>query len=64
MVLATPTTLMALLTGGRLRLAAGAIDRACRGGRPVGKDLYERMAVLAEHVNDVGQALGKERVGL
>lgn len=25
----------------------------------MGKDLYERMAVLAEHLNDVGQALGK-----
>ncbi|WP_455244416.1 DNA recombination protein RmuC, partial [Petrachloros mirabilis] len=25
----------------------------------LGKDLYERMAVLAEHVNDVGQALAK-----
>jgi DNA recombination protein RmuC len=25
----------------------------------LGKELYERMAVFAEHVNDVGQALGK-----
>ena len=25
----------------------------------LGKDLYERMAVLAGHMNDVGQALGK-----
>ena len=25
----------------------------------LGKDLYERMAVLADHLNDVGQALGK-----
>jgi DNA recombination protein RmuC len=25
----------------------------------LGKELYERIAVFAEHVNDVGQALGK-----
>jgi DNA recombination protein RmuC len=25
----------------------------------LGKDLYERMGILAEHLNDVGQSLGK-----
>jgi DNA recombination protein RmuC len=58
-VLATPTTLMALLRavayGWRQeRLAAHAEEAG-----QLGKDLYERMAVLAEHLNDVGQALGK-----
>ncbi|WP_455378930.1 DNA recombination protein RmuC, partial [Petrachloros mirabilis] len=58
-VLATPTTLMALLKavayGWRQeRLAAHAEDAG-----KLGKDLYERMAVLADHLNDVGQALGK-----
>lgn len=58
-VLATPTTLMALLRavayGWRQERLAAHAEEAGR----LGKDLYERMAVLAEHVNDVGQALGK-----
>jgi DNA recombination protein RmuC len=33
-------------------------EHAEEAGR-LGKDLYERMAVLTEHLNDVGQALGK-----
>jgi DNA recombination protein RmuC len=58
-VLATPTTLMALLRavayGWRQeRLTANAEE----AGR-LGKDLYERMATLAEHLNEVGQSLGK-----
>lgn len=58
-VLATPATLVALLRAvaygwGQQRLNAHAEE----AGR-LGKELYERMAVLAEHVNDVGQALGK-----
>lgn len=58
-VLATPTTLMALLRavayGWRQERLTAHADEAGR----LGKDLYERMAVLAEHLNDVGQALGK-----
>jgi DNA recombination protein RmuC len=58
-VLATPTTLMALLRavayGWRQEQLTVHADEAGR----LGKDLYERMAVLAEHLNDVGQALGK-----
>ena len=58
-VLATPTTLMALLRavayGWRQERLAEHAEEAGR----LGKDLYERMAVLTEHVNDVGQALGK-----
>jgi DNA recombination protein RmuC len=58
-VLATPTTLMALLRavayGWRQERLAAHADEAGR----LGKDLYERMAILAEHLNDVGQTLGK-----
>ncbi len=61
-VIATPTTLMALLRA----VAYGwrqeqLTEHAEQAGR-LGKDLYERMAVLAEHLNDVGQALGKSVV--
>jgi DNA recombination protein RmuC len=61
-VLATPTTLMALLRavayGWRQeRLAAHAEEAG-----QLGKDLYERMAILADYVNDVGQSLGKSVV--
>jgi DNA recombination protein RmuC len=61
-VLATPTTLMALLRavayGWRQERLAAHAEEAGR----LGKDLYERMANLAEHVNDVGQSLGKSVV--
>ncbi len=61
-VLATPTTLMALLRavayGWRQERLTAHAEEAGR----LGKDLYERMAVLAEHLNDVGQALGKSVV--
>jgi DNA recombination protein RmuC len=58
-VIATPTTLMALLRavayGWRQEQLAQHAEQAGR----LGKDLFERMAVLVEHLNDVGQALGK-----
>ncbi len=58
-VLATPATLVALLRavayGWRQERLAAHAEEAGR----LGKDLYERMAVLAEHVNDVGHALDK-----
>lgn len=58
-VLATPTTLMALLRA----VAYGwrqeqLTEHAEQAGR-LGKELYERMAVLTDHLNEVGQALGK-----
>lgn len=58
-VLATPATLIALLRavayGWRQERMTAHAEEAAR----LGKELYERMAVLAEHMNDVGQALGK-----
>jgi DNA recombination protein RmuC len=58
-VLATPTTLMALLRavayGWRQERLTAHAEEAGR----LGKDLYERMALLAEYVNDVGLSLGK-----
>ncbi|MGA6827805.1 DNA recombination protein RmuC [Nitrospira sp. NS4] len=58
-VLATPATLIALLRavayGWRQEQLTAHAEEAGR----LGKDLYERMAVLAEHLNDVGHALGK-----
>jgi DNA recombination protein RmuC len=57
--LATPATLIALLRavayGWRQECMTAHAEEAGR----LGKELYERMAVLAEHMNDVGQALGK-----
>ena len=58
-VLATPATLIALLRavayGWRQEQLTAHAEEAGR----LGKELYDRMAVLAEHMNDVGQALGK-----
>ncbi len=58
-VLATPATLIALLRavayGWRQERMTAHAEEAGR----LGKELYERMAVLAEHMNDVGQALVK-----
>ena len=58
-VLATPATLIALLRavayGWRQERMTAHAEEAGR----LGKELYERMGVLAEHMNDVGQALGK-----
>ncbi|MBH0198864.1 MAG: DNA recombination protein RmuC [Nitrospira sp.] len=58
-VLATPATLVALLRavayGWRQERMTAHAEEAGR----LGKDLYERMAVLAEHLNSVGEALGK-----
>jgi DNA recombination protein RmuC len=58
-VIATPTTLVALLRavayGWRQEQLA---EHAALAGR-LGKDLYDRMAVLADHLNDIGQSLGR-----
>jgi DNA recombination protein RmuC len=58
-VLATPATLIALLRavayGWRQERMTAHAEEVGR----LGKELYERMAVLAGHMNDVGQSLGK-----
>jgi DNA recombination protein RmuC len=56
-VIATPTTLVALLRA----VAYGwrqeqLTEHAALAGK-LGKDLYERMAVLADHLNEIGQSL-------
>ena len=58
-VLATPTTLIALLRAVAYGWRQEQMNTHAEEAGRLGKDLYERMAVLAEHVNDVGQALGK-----
>ncbi len=61
-VLATPTTLIALLRAVAYGWRQEQMNAHAEEAGRLGKDLYERMAVLAEHVNDVGQALGKSVV--
>jgi DNA recombination protein RmuC len=58
-VLATPTTLMALLRAVAFGWRQERLTEHAEEAGRLGKDLYERMAVLTEHLNDVGQALGK-----
>ena len=58
-LLATPTTLIALLHavvyGWRQELLSEHAELAGR----LGKELFDRMVVLAEHLGEVGQALGR-----
>ncbi len=61
-VLATPTTLMALLRAVAYGWRQERLTEHAEEAGRLGKDLYERMAVLTEHLNDVGQALGKSVV--
>jgi DNA recombination protein RmuC len=58
-VLATPATLIALLRAVAYGWRQEQLNAHAEEAGKLGKDLYERMAVLAEHLNDVGQALGK-----
>ena len=58
-VIATPTTLMALLRAVAYGWRQERLTEHAEEAGRLGKDLYERMAVLTEHLNDVGQALGK-----
>lgn len=58
-VLATPATLIALLRAIAYGWRQEQLNAHAEEAGKLGKDLYERMSVLAEHLNDVGQALGK-----
>ncbi len=58
-VLATPATLIALLRAVAYGWRQEQLNAHAEEAGRLGKELYERMAVLTGHMNDVGQALGK-----
>jgi DNA recombination protein RmuC len=58
-ILATPTTLIALLHAVAYGWRQEQLSEHAQQAGRLGKDLYERMAILAEHWADVGQSLEK-----
>ena len=58
-IVATPTTLIALLHAAAYGWRQEQLSQSAQLAGQLGKDLYERVSVLAEHLESIGQALTK-----